>query len=125
MNRDELIELRPLVATAFLLDGTKSIEHFQNEVLRPVIKFQHEFLETYFKQNEQFQSLLKEKKSRIEFQEKVKAFIGNQANIKNQLIGSVLGLLTKTELDFYWKDSSTINKRINQMICQRVADTFY
>lgn len=124
MSRDELTELRPTIPNA-LLEGTKSIEHFQNEVLRPVIKFQHEFLSRYFKNNEQFRTLLKHKGPRIEFEKRVKTFIGNQANIKQQLIGAIIGLLTISELEFYWKDPSTFNKRIHQMICQRVADIFY
>lgn len=124
MNRDQLTEFRPEILSASVED-TKSLEHFQNEVLRPIIKFQHDLIEIYFKKNEQFQSLLKEKKSRLEFQDKVKTFISNQAHIKHQLIGSVLGMLTNSELEFYWENSAGINKRINQMICQRVADTFY
>lgn len=124
MSKDLISEYRPMVPNV-ILDGTNSIEHFQNQVLRPVIKYQHEFLETYFKKNEQFQSLLKLKGSRSEFQEKVKTYIGNQPNIKHQLIGSILGLLTDSELEIYWKDPSGFNKRINQMICQRVSDTFY
>jgi hypothetical protein len=124
MSREELIELRPLIPSA-LVDDTKELEHFQNEVLRPIIKYQHVFIEMYFKANEQFQELIKQKKSRLEFQEKVKHFIGNQANIKHQLIGAILGLLTEKELVFYWKNASDLNKRIHQMVRQRVSDTFY
>ena len=80
MSREELIELRPLIPSA-LVDDTKELEHFQNEVLRPIIKYQHDFIEMYFKANEQFQELIKQKKSRLEFQDKVKHFIGNQANM--------------------------------------------
>ena len=48
MDREQLKELRPLIPSA-LTENTKEIEHFQNEVLRPILKFQHTFFEHYFK----------------------------------------------------------------------------
>ncbi len=124
MERELLTEFRPLLP-GLTLEGTKSLESFQNNILRPVIKFQQGFLKTYFEANSQFKPLITNKTSRTEFQETVKKFIGNQPNIKHQLIGSILGLLTENELEFYWKNQTEVNKRIHQMICQRIADTFY
>src|SRR5574343_8105 len=106
MDRNQLKELRPLIPSA-LTENTKEIEHFQNEVLR------------------QFLKLIQEKKSRLEFQNKISQFISNQANIKHQLIGSVIGLLADEELNYYHANRAELNKRINQMLCQRVSDTFY
>lgn len=124
MNRDQLKELRPLIASAST-ENTKEIEHFQNEVLRPILKFQQTFFEPYFKGNIQFIKLISEKKSRLEFQNKIVQFISNQANIKHQLIGSVIGMLTTEELAFYISNNAEINKRISQMLAQRISDTFY
>lgn len=124
MNRNELADLRPDIPGAHT-EGTKSIEHFQNEVLRPIIKFQHEFILSYFRNNSNFQKLLADKGTRIAFQDKISHFINAQTNIKNQLIGSIIGLLVENELKFYFLHSAEINKRISQMICQRIADTFY
>ena len=124
MNREQLIELRPLIPSAETA-GTNSLEGFQNEVLRPILKFQQEFIAAYFRNNAQFSMFLKNKGPRIEFHEKVQRFIGTQIPIKNQLIGSIIGQLTEKELVFYWQHSSDLNKRIHQMLCQRVSDTFY
>jgi|SRR5574343_570263 len=124
MDRNQLKELRPLIPSA-LTENTKEIEHFQNEVLRPILKFQHTFFEYYFKNNSQFLKLIQERKSRLEFQNKISQFISNQANIKHQLIGSVIGLLADEELNYYHTNSAELNKRISQMICQRISDTFY
>lgn len=124
MDRDQLKELRPLIPSA-LTENTKEIEHFQNEVLRPILKFQHTFFEYYFKNNSQFLKLIQEKKSRLEFQNKISQFISNQANIKHQLIGSVIGMLADDELTYYHANHAELNKRISQMVCQRVSDTFY
>ena len=124
MDRNQLKELRPLIPTA-LTENCKEIERFQNEVLRPILKLQHAFFEQYFKSNSQFLKLIQEKKSRLEFQNKVSQFISNQANIKHQLIGSVIGLLAYEQLNYYHANSAELNKRISQMVCQRVSDTFY
>lgn len=124
MDRDQLKELRPLIPSA-LTENSKEIERFQNEVLRPILKFQHTFFEQYFKSNSQFLKLIQEKKSRLEFQNKVSQFISNQANIKHQLIGSVIGLLADDELNYYHANSAELNKRISQMVCQCISDTFY
>ena len=124
MDREQIKELRPLIPSA-LTENTKEIEHFQNEVLRPILKFQHTFFEYYFKNNSQFLKLIQEKKSRLEFQNKISQFISNQANIKHQLIGSVIGMLVDEELNYYHANHAELNKRISQMVCQRVSDTFY
>lgn len=124
MNRNELAELRPNVNFDQSKE-TKSLEHFQNEVLRPIIKFQHEFILAYVKGNSNFLKLISDKGTRVAFQTKTKLFIGSQPHVKNQLIGSIIGLLTEKELDYYFPHATEINKRINQMICQRIADTLY
>jgi hypothetical protein len=124
MERDNLIELRPLIPGA-QTEGTKTIEHFQNGAIRPIIKFQHALIFVYFKENIHFQKLIKSKSTRSSFDEQVKVFIGNQSNIKHQLIGAIIGLFTEEEFAFYLQNTAELNKRIYQMICQRVADTFY
>lgn len=124
MSREELKELRPEL---FLEQnaGTKTVELFQNEVLRPIIKYQHDLLVGSVNSQSLFKTILNDKGPRIEFQEKIRQFITGQSALKNQLIGYVIGLMTSTEFDFYLKNQQEINKRIHGMICQRVADSFY
>jgi hypothetical protein len=124
MDREKLIELRPEI-NGILTNELNALERFQNEVLRPIIKFQHDLILAYISSNKQFQSLLTVKGPRLEFQEKLKLFIGKQSDIKNKLIGVVIGLLTNAELKFYLDNSNDLNKRIHQMICQRISDTVY
>ena len=124
MNREILVTFRPEIPGA-LVETAKVEEAFQNEVLRPIIKFQHGFIETYFQQSAAFLALKKSANGKEEYLKKVHAFIGNQTNVKHQMIGAVIGMLTEKELAIYWQYSAGCNKRIFQMICQRVADTFY
>jgi hypothetical protein len=124
MNREILVTFRPEIPGA-LVETAKVEEAFQNEVLRPIIKFQHGFLEMYFQQSSAFLALKKSANGKEDYLKKVHAFIGNQTNVKHQMIGAVIGMLTEKELVVYWKNPAAYNKRIFQMICQRVADTFY
>jgi hypothetical protein len=124
MSREELKELRPEL---FLGQntGTKTVELFQNEVLRPIIKYQHTLIIGFVNSQSLFKTILSDRGPRIEFQEKIKQFITSQSTLKNQLIGYVIGLMTSSEFDFYLKNQQELNKRIHGMICQRVADSFY
>lgn len=124
MDRELLKELRPLVVTSNS-DGTKSVELFQNEVLRPIIKFQHDVIISVMKGNDQFIELIRTKGTRVDFQQRISVFIGKQTEIKYRLIGLVIGILTLQEIAEYLKDQREFDKRIHQMICQRLADTFY
>ena len=98
MNRSNIKALRPEIPSAET-SHSKEIETFQNAVLRPILKFQNEWIMTFILAN-----------------------IGKQNALKNQLIGSVIGLLTEEELIFYFTNQSDLNKRIYQMICQRMYD---
>lgn len=124
MDRSELKSIRPEL---FLENSahTSDIELFQNEVLRPVIKYQHELIMNLVKAHPLFSKVVEHKGPRTEFQQRVKDFISSQTALKNHLIGSVLGLLTETEIVFYTNHSNELNKRIHGMVCQRVADTLY
>jgi hypothetical protein len=124
MNRNELKALRPQLFIENT-ESTSSIERFQNDSLRPIIKFQHEVIISLVTSHVLFNATLNSKGHRIGFQKKVREFINGQTALKNQLIGLISGVMTSSEFDFYLKKHQEINKRITQMICQRVSDTLY
>lgn len=124
MDREELKEMRPLISSV-LTENSKPIEVFQNEVLRPVIKMQHEIILAYIRSIEQFKVVISKKGSRLDFHSRVHTFISKQQDIKNHLTGMILGMLTEQEFSFYREHQNDINKRINQMISQRISDTLY
>lgn len=122
-SRDQyLLQLRPELSSAQVLDETTAIESFQNTALRPILKFQNDTLIRLFlfdlknkKQNfNQFSNLEKQKSISTHFK--------SNSPLKQQLLGAVIGLFTKEEFEFYQKDSSKINKRIFSMLKQRFED---
>ena len=45
-------------------------------------------------------------------------------NFKNIVIGSIIGHLEENEIEIYFKSKTEINKRIIQIIKQRLHDNF-
>ncbi|MFN5911757.1 MAG: glyoxalase [Bacteroidota bacterium] len=124
MEREDLVQLRPLIPAA-TTELSGEAEQFQNAVLRPVIKFQHELLIAHVRNYPNFNTLSKNKGSRQDFHQKVQQFIHKQTDLRNQLIGCVIGLLTLEEFTLYLANKNELNKRITQMVVQRTVDTVY
>jgi hypothetical protein len=123
MDRKEIfVGIRPHIASATFDAETSEQEKFQNQVLRPVIKLQHEFLLVYFSQY-----LIKHKKdnkatdltTRIQTVEKI---LQKDIALRNTLIGSIVGLLTQSEVINYYKYESELRNRIIKMITKRLAE---
>ncbi len=114
------ISIRPQINTTIITKGITDTEWFQNQILRPILKLQHDLLIIMFKNAFQkkrniFYNLSTEKK-----EEYVEQLLRKDVNFRNQLTGSIIGLLTVEEYVLYLKQYSELNKRIVNMIKQRV-----
>tara|TARA_B100000768_G_scaffold75049_1_gene71774 strand:- start:490 stop:858 length:369 start_codon:yes stop_codon:yes gene_type:complete len=104
--------------------GTLEPEKFQNDIIRPIIKMQHNFLIILFK-NYIIRSKIDFYNLKIEKQiEKINSILTKDVIFKNIILGSVIGHFSDEELIFYLKDSSELKKRILQIIKQRLIDSF-
>jgi len=104
-------------------EGTSEIERFQNEVLRPVIKMQHSLLISSFKHHlikrkVDFTDLTDKKK-----RSKISSVFKTDNNYKNMNLGFVIGHFSSEEFTFYADNASEINRRILQIVTQRVKDS--
>ena len=62
-------------------------------------------------------------KLEAEFQKnKINTILTKDVNFKNILIGSIIGHLNENEIKIYLKSKSELNKRIIQMLKQRLQD---
>ena len=114
-------KLRPVLKT-LINSNTSDLERFQNEVLRPIIKMQNNLLVALFK-NYIRNRKIEFKKLKAEVQEnKINSILTKDINFKNILIGSIIGHLNKNEIEIYLKSKSELNKRIIQMVKQRLQD---
>ncbi len=123
MNRSIVIKsLRPELPNVVKGAEISEIELFQNEVLRPILKFQNEVLTSLFISN------LKKRDvdfSKMNLNGKI-AYVTNviqkDLGLRNVLIGMVLGLLTVEEIGQYYQNETEYRRRISKMVIDRLAD---
>lgn len=118
----DLKRIRPDFMTTTINDGMSSDERFQNLVLRPVIKLQNNLLIEAFKNyaskhKNVFYDLTLEK--RIVYIENA---IQKDMKFRNSLKGMIIGLFTIEEYKVYIQNSSTLNKRMMNIVKNRLID---
>jgi hypothetical protein len=115
---EQILALRPNIKT----DETKvslTDEYFQNNTLRPILKFQNELILALVK-NQLSNSKIPENEQQKQLF--IQQHIQKNQVLKQQLIGLTIGLFTQTEMDFYLENQTEINKRISQLMVKRVTD---
>jgi hypothetical protein len=114
-------KIRPVLKN-LINSNTSNIERFQNEVIRPIIKMQNNFLVVFFEEYLKNRKI-EFNKLEAEFQKnKINSILTKDINFKNILLGSTIGHLNKNEIEIYLKSKSELNKRIIQMVKQRLQD---
>jgi hypothetical protein len=116
-------KVRPKLPDAITEGSLKEEELFQNMVLRPIIKMQHALLilrvRSYFSGKKvPFQTMDVKKRAQAVEQ----AFSGDPL-LKKELQGMVLGQLSADEFKSYLKNEKAYNKRIVQMLRNRMLDS--
>lgn len=122
-SRDtHLVSIRPNISSALVTANMSKDELFQNQTLRPVIKLQNELILVVFK------NYIKKYKNvfyNLSLENKMH-YIENavQKNIKfrNSLKGMIIGQFTLDEYELYIQNSSALNKRIMNIIMERLKD---
>lgn len=119
-TKDEaILEIRgETIGTIF--DSSSTEEKFQNQTLRPILKFQNDlFLEVFknyaTKQKGVFFTLSPEKKMNY-----IENAIQRDIKFRNSLKGIVIGMFTITEYKEYIQNSSNLNKRMMNLLVERL-----
>ena len=115
-NETKLKELRPLIETEN--KTVTEIERFQNQVLRPILKFQHAIFEIEVSNNPLLDKLLKQELTAERRRFLIKGIV-SKIELKNQLLGQITGLLTNSEYQFYYSKKKEMDKRIFAMLLDR------
>ncbi|MEZ4796660.1 MAG: glyoxalase [Flavobacteriaceae bacterium] len=118
----DLKRIRPDYLTTTINDGMSTEERFQNLVLRPIIKLQNDFFIEVFKNyaakhKNVFYDLSLEKQ--IDY---INNAIHKDMKFRNSLKGMVIGMFTIEEYLVYIKDSSALNKRMMNIVKERLID---
>lgn len=106
-----------------LPEAFTKIEQFQNEVLRPILKLQHDVLVLSFitfsqKKKQDIANMSEEKL--LDF---IKNSITKNIVFRNQLLGIIVGQFTTSEYKNYAENLSEYNKRILQMTSKRLLES--
>ena len=118
---NDIIKIRPVLNLKKSSQITDE-ESFQNDTLRPIIKLQSPVLiETYrnyiIKHKNVFYELSNEKK--LDY---IENSINKNQKFRNLLKGMIVGLFTIEEYHNYKKNSSSLNKRMMNIILKRLQN---
>lgn len=119
-TKDEtILEIRG-ASIGTIFENSSAEEKFQNQTLRPILKFQNDlFLEVFknyaTKQKRVFFTLNPDKKMQY-----IENVIQKDIKFRNSLKGIIIGLFTISEYKEYIQNSSNLNKRMMNLLIERL-----
>lgn len=121
-NRDAFISEFRGETLGTITSQSSPDEIFQNQVLRPILKLQNDLFIDVFKNyiskyKNDFYSYSVEKKLAY-----IENSIHKDIKFRNSLKGIVIGLFTISEYNTYIQNSSSLNKRMMNMLIERLKN---
>jgi hypothetical protein len=117
------MELKPRPLLSLKIANSKE-EIFQNEILRPILKLQHDLVITLAQEFLKSRNITWEKVKEKDPFQWLNINIKRDIPFKNQLIGMVIGQFSKNELDEYLTFQKEMNKRIINMMTERIVSHY-
>lgn len=119
-SRDLYISENRGETIGFVSEHSSSEERFQNMTLRPVLKMQNDLLIEVYKNyinkhKNEFYTYTIEKKLLF-----IENSIQRDIKFRNSLKGIIIGLFTIEEYTVYIQNSSNLNKRMMNMVIERL-----
>jgi len=119
----QIKSVRPSIPNAKIFEGMSSEERFQNSTLRPILKLQHDLFIVVFrnyiaKRKNVFYELSLAKQ--IDYIENA---IHKDMKFRNSLKGVIIGQFTIEEYQQYSKNSSALNKRMMNLVKERLISS--
>ncbi|PIB37598.1 hypothetical protein BFP72_16600 [Reichenbachiella sp. 5M10] len=119
-----MVELRPEIPVATTRRSGEA-ERFQNGIIRPIVKLQHELVMALVAKEKTFELAVVHAPNKEEYRNRIGIWLQKRPKIKNQLLGVIVGMMTLEELSGYHLHYNEYNKRIIQILVTRIADTLY
>ena len=115
-----LLAIRPNIDTINKSLKTKDVEVFQNNVLRPILKFQNDLLlQIFIDYANQYKGVFF-KLSDHEKLSYIQQALSTNQRLRSLILGTIVGLFAVEDFGFYKLNSSALNKRIITMTIQRL-----
>tara|TARA_Y100000813_G_scaffold156991_1_gene117075 strand:- start:61 stop:462 length:402 start_codon:yes stop_codon:yes gene_type:complete len=115
-----LLAIRPNIDTIDKSLKTKHVEVFQNNVLRPILKFQNDLLLQIFIDYANQCKGVFFKLSDHEKLSYIQQALSTNQRLRSLILGTIVGLFAVEDFGFYKLNSSALNKRIITMTIQRL-----
>ena len=122
MLRKNIKDLRPDINSIRNTKGTQQTELFQNDVLRPILKYQNNLLIKVYQQYLKIHKFNIQNKSSAEFETFVLKSFNKDKSLKNFILGLIIGLLTEAEYELFKTSEKEYKRRILNMSRERVLD---
>lgn len=121
-RENDLVKARPQISPKSISKNMSNDERFQNATLRPVIKLQSPLLiaafRNYIKKHKSvFHGLSLEKRLLY-----IENAIQKDMKLRNSLKGMIIGQFTLEEYHLYIENSSSLNKRMMNIVSERLKD---
>lgn len=123
MSRDELLlSGRPnIIIEQTAYHSTE--EKFQNEVLRPILKLQQPLTLHILNHSKNFIKLRSTITDASQLKPTIEKYIQSDNAFRNRLLGTIIGMMTIDEYEYYLTSVSQLNKRIITMQVTRYIST--
>ncbi|QHI35194.1 hypothetical protein IMCC3317_05400 [Kordia antarctica] len=121
-RENDLVKARPQLSQKLISENMSTDERFQNATLRPVIKLQSPLLiaafRNYIKKHKSvFHGLSLEKRLLY-----IENAIQKDMKFRNSVKGMIIGQFTLEEYHLYIENSSSLNKRMMNIVTERLKD---
>ena len=115
-----LLAIRPNIDNIDKSLKTKDVEAFQNNVLRPILKFQNDLiLQIFIDYANQYKGVFF-KLSDHEKLSYIQQALSTNQRLRSLILGTIVGLFAVEDFGYYKLNSSALNKRIITMTIQRL-----
>lgn len=115
-----LLAIRPNLNSLDKDLNTKEIETFQNDVLRPILKFQNDLLlQIFIDYVKQYKGVFFKLSNHDKMSYIQEALSANQ-RLRSLILGTIIGLFSLEDYSYYRLNFTALNKRIITMIIRRL-----
>ena len=120
IQNTNLLALRPDITTE---PTDNPAEQFQNQVLRPILKFQHTRIIAIFRHHVVKRKVNLDGMAPGDQKNYVEKAFQTDIALRNQLVGVVLGLLTEAEWSTFIESERELSRRMHNLLIQRIQST--
>lgn len=118
--RSQLESIRPVIPTIIIEQETSEMERFQNQTLRPILKFQNNLILSIFRNQLEKHKRVFHPLTDANRNNYIEQIIQKDRKIHHVLMGTIIGHFTDLEWETYIPHEKEFNRRITKLLIQRL-----